>query len=105
MLSALLFLLIGGVLLCKPSLLASHSAASAHFQHSTLFVLKLQLCTLLLSAAVTRSSALSLAAKRGLPLLNQVLAWLILRAFASPRRISHRSSCLFALLHPPRRQS
>jgi phosphatidylinositol glycan class N len=65
----------------------------------------IQIGLTLLAIVVTRSSALSLQAKQGLPLGNQILGWIVLGEFWNVTPVdsrtvltfpqSHRSSCLW----------
>lgn len=53
-----------------------------------------QIGLIVLSMLVTRSSALSLQAKQGLPGGNQAVGWIVLGTY---RLVSHRASCIFAV--------
>lgn len=54
---------------------------SAAKNHTSRTVVGVQIGLTLLSILVTRSSALSLQAKQGLPLGNQILGWIVLGEF------------------------
>lgn len=82
--SGMLFFIAGSVIVAfPPYFLKSDTgkgrkdAKDVHLER-TLSVLKLQLVVLALSTIVTASSSSNLQQKKGLPLVNQTLAWLVL---------------------------
>jgi len=77
-------------------------SSSSTKNHTSRMLVGVQTGLTLLAIVVTRSSALSLQAKKGLPLGNQVVGWIILGEFLNPTPSpssltnlsqSHRSSC------------
>lgn len=83
MLGGALMVAIGvGYLLFEDIILAGFSSAmklpKAHSNHVTRTIVGVQIGLTCLAMVVTRSSALSLQAKKGLPLGNQVTGWIVL---------------------------
>ncbi|PWN89476.1 alkaline phosphatase-like protein [Acaromyces ingoldii] len=76
-LSGVIFFTAGVTIVAFPSNFFSRNGGSGNLSR-TLNVLKGQLLVLVVSTIVTASSSRELQAKRGLPLLNQIIAWLIL---------------------------
>lgn len=83
--SGLLFFTAGVLLITFPHLFLQKSANGGNNDRKgdlqlkgTLRILKIQLTMLVLSTVVTASSSWNLQQKKGLPIVNQVLAWFIL---------------------------
>jgi phosphatidylinositol glycan class N len=100
--SGALFLIAGVVIAFFPQAFLERSDNDSEVQlKRTMATLRRQLLMLVLSTIVTASSSLSLQQKKGLPLLNQCLAWFVL-AFSlaqfgfqrTPQPASHRLICI-----------
>jgi phosphatidylinositol glycan class N len=94
LLGGALMVVIGVVyLLFEDFILADFSSAmklpKARSNHVTRTVVGVQIGLTCLAMLVTRSSALSLQAKKGLPLGNQVTGWIVLGKFFLPSALEH----------------
>lgn len=76
--SGLLFLVAGSVIAIFPRSFLQASGDNYMHLKKTVSTLRIQLLVLVVSTLVTVSSSWSLQEKKGLPLLNQCLAWLVL---------------------------
>lgn len=84
--SGVLFFIAGALLVTFPHFFLETNANSSKFDgksdprwwKGTLRILKIQLVMLVLSTVVTVSSSLNLQQKKGLPIINQALAWFVL---------------------------
>ena len=75
---SLMFLVGVLYLLLEKSMLKGGRESSASLSNTTRLILGIQIGLIVLAMIVTQSSVASLQARRGLPLGNQVVGWLVL---------------------------